>query len=47
MRQYRPVSAALKTAKTQPFPLGDAILQQELEMVPEGATLLSKGAAKP
>jgi alcohol dehydrogenase (cytochrome c) len=29
-----------KTAATQPFPIGDAIVPQEIDMVPEGATLL-------
>jgi quinohemoprotein ethanol dehydrogenase len=29
-----------KTAATQPYPLGDAIVPQEIDIVPEGATLL-------
>ena len=29
-----------KTAATQPFPIGDAIVPQEIDIVPEGATLV-------
>ncbi|MEO8313988.1 MAG: PQQ-binding-like beta-propeller repeat protein [Pseudomonadota bacterium] len=35
-----PQESRQKTAVTQPYPRGDAIVPQELDMVPEGATLV-------
>jgi alcohol dehydrogenase (cytochrome c) len=42
-----PQEARQKTAATQPYPRGDAIVPQEIDIVPEGATLLGDSGELP